>query len=150
MVNVQVKRSVRQPVDKSMLMRAALLTLESENASANADISVVIGNDALLRDLNLRYRNVDSPTDVLSFAADETDPDTQSNYLGDVVISLPRAQEQASSGGHALADELQLLVIHGVLHLLGYDHVEVAGKEKMQIVQNRILSLLGINLLNAL
>jgi len=150
MVNVQVKRSVRQPVDKSVLMRAALLTLETENASANADISVVIGNDALLKELNYKYRKVDSTTDVLSFAADETDPDTQSTYLGDVVISLPRAQERASSGGHALADELQLLVIHGVLHLLGYDHVEVADKEKMQIAQNRILSLLGINLLNAL
>ncbi|OGO29956.1 MAG: rRNA maturation RNase YbeY [Chloroflexi bacterium RBG_16_54_11] len=150
MINLQVKRAVRLPVEKSLLLNAAQSVLEAENTSPRAGLSIVIGNDTLLKQLNHTYRNIDAPTDVLSFPSGETDPDTHSTYIGDVIISLPRAQDQALAGGHSLADELQLLVVHGTLHLLGYDHLKRADKKKMQAAQDIILTQLGVKLKNTL
>ena len=150
MVNLQVKRNIKLPVDKSHLLRAAQLTLDLEKIALTSELSIVIGNDALLKKLNQKYRQVNTPTDVLSFTSGEVDPETKSVYLGDVVISLPRAQVQAAEGTHPLLDELQLLVVHGILHLLGYDHLEEADKEKMQEVQNKVLNNLGVKLVNIL
>jgi probable rRNA maturation factor len=150
MVTIQVKRTVRLPLDKSILLQAAQLTLVSTKGTNNSDLSIVIGNDALLNRLNLKYRQVDAPTDVLSFPSGEVDPDTSNLYLGDIVISLPRAQEQASAEGHPLEDELQLLVVHGTLHLLGYDHTEMTDKKSMQAAQDNILNQLGLKLTNTL
>lgn len=146
MITLQVKRPVRLPMDKSILIRAAERALELTGSAHHMDLSIVVGNDDFLHKLNLQYRHVDYPTDVLAFSADELDPDTADFYLGDVVISLTRAQEQASAGGHPLVDELQLLVVHGVLHLQGYDHTEAADKKKMQSVQDKILQALGVSL----
>jgi len=150
MVTLHVKRTIRLPVDQSILLRAAQLTLDLDITANVSDLSIVVGNDLLLRELNLKYRNVDSTTDVLSFPSGEIDPDTQAYYLGDIIISLPRAQEHASSEGHPLVDELQLLVVHGTLHLLGYDHVESTDKVKMQAAQDNILKQLGLKLINKL
>jgi probable rRNA maturation factor len=144
MVTIQVKRSVKLPVNKSILLNAARTTLMLAGTSAEPDVGIVIGNDALLHQLNVKYRQVDTPTDVLSFPAGEVDPDTSDVYLGDVVISLPRAEDQATAGGHPVAEELQLLVVHGILHLLGYDHEGFNDKQKMQAAQDRILQQLGL------
>jgi probable rRNA maturation factor len=144
MVTIQVKRNVKLPVNKSILLNAAATTLESAGTSGEPDVGIVVGNDALLHQLNMKYRQVDAPTDVLSFPAGEVDPDTSDVYLGDVIISLPRAEEQAAAGGHSVGEELQLLVVHGVLHLLGYDHEGFNDKQKMQVAQDRILQQLGL------
>ena len=146
MVNLQIKRSVKLSVDRSILLQAAQQTFVEANIAPSSEMSVVIGSDALLKRLNLKYRGINSTTDVLSFPSSETDPDTKALYLGDVVISLPRAHDQAAAGGHPLAEELQLLVVHGTLHLLGYDHLEKADKMKMQAIQDRILTRIGVNL----
>jgi probable rRNA maturation factor len=137
-------------MDKSILLRAAQVVLKLTKSAEKSDLGIVIGNDALLHQLNLKYRQADSPTDVLSFPSGEVDPETSDIYLGDIVISLPRAQDQASSDGHPLVDELQLLVVHGALHLLGYDHAEIKDRKKMQVAQDDILSQLGLNLSNTL
>lgn len=150
MVNLHVKRSVKLTIKRPVLIRAAQLTLDVENNSPNAEMSVVIGNDKLLRDLNLKYLDTDVDTDVLSFSSHETDLDTGVIYLGDVVVSLPRAEEQALEGDHSLEDELQLLVVHGTLHLLGYDHMTPEDTKLMQEVQNNVLTMLGVRLLNSL
>jgi probable rRNA maturation factor len=150
MITIQIKRNVRLPVDKSILVHAAQLALKMTETDNKSDLGIVIGNDALLHQLNLKFRQVDSATDVLSFPSDEVDPDTSDLYLGDIVISLPRAEEQASTEGHSLADELQLLVVHGALHLLGHDHAEVKDKMRMQLAQDHILKQLGLNLPNPL
>jgi probable rRNA maturation factor len=150
MVNLQVKRTVKLPINKSILLRAAQVTLEMENVTKGSELSIIIGDDALLNKLNLKYRQVDASTDVLSFPSNELDPDTKSVYWGDVIISLPRAQQQAAAGGHALADELQLLVVHGTLHLLGYDHMHRVDKKRMQAAQANILSQLGVELAHTL
>jgi probable rRNA maturation factor len=146
MVTIQVKRNVRLEVEKSILLQAARITLEATETPENVDASIVIGNDDLLHELNLNYRHADAPTDVLSFPSAEVDPDTSLRYLGDVVISLPRAQEQASTEGHPLAEELQLLVVHGMLHLLGFDHEESRDKQKMWVIQDEILKQLGLSI----
>ena len=150
MISLQIKRSIRLPVDRSALLSAAQLTLDLLGPERASDVGIVVGNDALLRKLNQQYRGMDSSTDVLAFSSGEIDPDTSDVYLGDVIISLPRAEEQAASDGHPVADELQLLVTHGILHLLGYDHIKTADKKKMQAAQDKILNTLGLHLTNTL
>jgi probable rRNA maturation factor len=80
---------------------------------------------------------------VLAFPLGEIDPDLHVPYLGDVVISYPRAEAQAATAGHLVLDELRLLVVHGALHLLGYDHQDPSGKNKMWAVQAEVLESLG-------
>lgn len=111
---------------------------------AHGDAAIVLTDDEQLRELNRQYLGVDAPTDVLSFPSGETDPDTGEIYLGDVVISIPRAEAQATAAGHVLEAEVQLLVVHGVLHLLGYDHADAKGKAAMWAAQGRALKALGL------
>jgi probable rRNA maturation factor len=111
----------------------------------DVDLSIVLTDDARLRELNRDYLGIDSPTDVLSFSASESDPETGSRYIGDILISIPRAREQATAAGHALESEVQLLVVHGVLHLLGHDHAEAKEKKKMWKAQAEILDSLGLS-----
>jgi probable rRNA maturation factor len=144
MITLQVKRPIRLAVNRSILLHAAQLTMQLLAPNRAADVSIVIGNDVLVKKLNRQYRGVDSTTDVLSFPVGDIDPDTSDEYLGDVVISLPRAQDQAAAEGHPLADELQLLVVHGVLHLLGYDHIKTAEKKQMQAAQDKVMHSLGV------
>src|SRR6184192_4446304 len=100
---------------------------------------VTLTGDERLREYNNRYRGLDEPTDVLAFAAREqaTDQRFQSppgteDWLGDIVISLPRARRQARDAGHPVNDEVRLLAVHGFLHLLGYDHAKPADDAAMR------------------
>ena len=138
--------------DAALLERAALLTLELVPPlsppgldSAHGDLSIVLSDDRHLHELNLDYLGVDSPTDVLSFPAAEVDPETESLYLGDIAISIPRAMQQAQNAGHPVEAEAQLLVVHGVLHLLGYDHSADEEKAVMWAEQARVLERLGLS-----
>lgn len=139
--------------DTALLERAALLTLETAPPlnpdlgpdSAHADMTIVLTDDRQLHELNLDYLNVDSPTDVLSFPAGEVDPETESLYLGDIAISIPRAMQQAQNGGHPVEAEAQLLVVHGTLHLLGYDHSTDEEKAVMWAEQAKVLERLGLS-----
>jgi len=81
---------------------------------------------------------------VLSFPASETDPETGARYIGDIIISVPYAARSAEKAGHPVESELQLLVVHGVLHLLGHDHAEPKEKARMWKAQAEILELLGL------
>ena len=130
---------------KEILERAAQAALTHQKGSPEADLSLVLTDDARLHKLNCEYLGIDAPTDVLSFPASESDPETGAPYLGDILISIPRAREQAASAGHALESEVQLLVVHGVLHLLGHDHANAHGKKKMWKAQEEILESLGLS-----
>ena len=139
-------------LESALLQRAARLTLEIstplnpsfESAALDADITIVLTDDAQLHELNLEFLGVDAPTDVLSFPASESDPETGTPYLGDILISIPRATQQAQAAGHPVEAEVQLLVIHGTLHLLGYDHAEAEEKTKMWNAQSEVMSRLGL------
>jgi probable rRNA maturation factor len=132
------------PFSNELLERAAKTALEHESKSLHSDLSVILTDDARLHELNLNYLGVDAPTDVLSFPASETDPETGAPYIGDILISIPRAQSQADAAGHSLESEVQLLVVHGVLHLMGHDHAEVEEKARMWKAQAEILERLGL------
>jgi rRNA maturation RNase YbeY len=93
---------------------------------------------------NREYLGVDAPTDVLSFPASETDPETGAPYLGDILISIPYARKGAKQAGNSLEAEVQLLVVHGVLHLLGHDHAKPKEKARMWKAQREILIKLGL------
>ena len=139
-------------LESALLERAARLTLETSPRltpdlgpdSGNPDITIVLTDDRQLHELNRDYLGVDAPTDVLSFPASESDPETGSTYLGDILISIPRANQQAQAAGHPVEAEVQLLVVHGVLHLLGYDHADEDEKAKMWDEQANVLEKLGL------
>lgn len=126
-----------------LLESAARQSLDLIRPGEDLELTIVISNDDELHELNRQYLGVDAPTDVLSFPADELDPDSGMLYLGDVILSLPRAQAQAAAGDHDVETELQLLTVHGVLHLLGYDHAGATDKAAMWSRQADILTLLG-------
>lgn len=137
-----IKQTRKAAFNISLLERAALAALKHQRADGN--ITIVLADDARLHELNRDYLGVDAPTDVLSFPASETDPETGEAYLGDILLSLPRADQQARAAGHPLADEAQLLVVHGVLHLLGHDHANAREKAKMWKAQAEILKIIGL------
>ena len=150
MIHLQVSESFFEALpallqDLSFLERAGLEALQQAGSSP-VSLTIVIGDDAQLHELNRQFLGVDAPTDVLSFPADDTDPDSGERYIGDILISYPRAAAQAASAGHAVQDELQLLVVHGVLHLLGFDHAVPAEKTRMWNVQAQVLNSLGSRL----
>lgn len=105
------------------------------------ELSVVLCDDAFIHPLNRDWRGKDRPTDVLSFSqreGEESDPDDP--LLGDVIISLETAARQAEEHGHSLAVEVRVLMIHGLLHLLGYDHEDDVEAEEMEALERDLLS----------
>ena len=117
--------------------------LELMNA-AQSDITIVIDSNNKLRELNNLYLGIDETTDVLSFESGEIDPDTGRKYLGDIIISLEKAREQAVDNNHSLPLEILTLVVHGVLHLLNYDHTDKAKAKIMFDKQTNILEEINI------
>ncbi len=130
------------PVAKDLIEKAGAAALEQK--SRGGELTVVLTNDQQLQELNREYLGIDAPTDVLSFPSSEIDPETRASYLGDVLISIQRAEAQAKTAGHPLEAEVQLLVVHGVLHLLGYDHRRAADKTRMWSAQAKALERLGL------
>jgi probable rRNA maturation factor len=125
------------PISRTALRRAALVTMRAEQCSPHSEVSIAVVDDAAIRALNRRYRADDRPTDVLAFAQDGVE-----GLLGDVVISAERAAAQAPRYGHTVERELRLLVIHGVLHLLGYDDATPRAARRMRRRQTQILGAL--------
>ena len=100
-----------------------------------------------IRELNRTYRDTDAVTDVLSFeSGGEIDPETGTEYLGDIIICAEQANTQAEQSGHPFENEVALLEIHGLLHLLGYDHLDPEQKEEMWKYQDLYLKTCGITL----
>lgn len=114
-------------------------------------ISVSIVDNEMIHQINKEYRGVDRPTDVVSFAFLDNDDNRDKLLhskamvdLGEIYISLPRAEEQAQEYGHSLKRELSFLFVHGLLHLLGYDHMKEEDEKVMFALQEEILNLKGI------
>ncbi len=149
MINILISDELRDLVDASLIENTARKILARMDYSPEeVTLTVVIDNDETLRKLNLQYLGIDKTTDVLSFEINEKDPDSGTFYLGDIVISFQRASEQALTAGHSTEGELMLLLIHGILHLVGYDHVLKSDKKQMWILQRKLLSDLGFGTIN--
>jgi probable rRNA maturation factor len=104
----------------------------------------VLADDASVQDLNARWRGKDAPTNVLAFASDEPPAKGKPVLLGDVVLAYETVSREAKEQGKRLADHLRHLVIHGVLHLLGYDHIKATPAKRMEALETRILASLGV------
>lgn len=131
--------------------KACLETLKYEEFDEDCEISLSFVTNEEIHQINRQFRNVDAPTDVLSFPQltfeDGEEADVNENgeiVLGDIIISVERAKEQAEEYGHGLKREIAFLTVHSMLHLLGYDHMEKDEEEDMFRRQKEILEIAGI------
>jgi probable rRNA maturation factor len=153
-INISIKRNMDLPVDTNWLERIARRVLENESIASSAEMGLLITDNKTIQKLNRIYRGEDKPTDVLAFQMTPdmnqepegsfVSPPDGIRHLGEVVISYPQAVKQAHEQGHGVARELALLIVHGILHLLGYDHELPEEEQKMRNKENEILSLLEL------
>lgn len=148
MTSVEISREKRNlgHRDAYVLIRKAVnMTLKAEGIEERCIVSVILTDDEGIQKKNKQYRNVDSPTDVLSFPLNDFtpgnfdievcaafDPETEDIYLGDIILNLKRCEEQGEEFGHGFDREIMYLTVHSMLHLLGYDHVD-EGPMKAQM-----------------
>jgi probable rRNA maturation factor len=130
-LNRQRKRPVR-----AAALRKRLEALAARHDAGDADVTVVVVGDRAMRTLNRRWRRKDRPTDVLSFSLRDATPDGR-RYLGDIVIAAPTAFRQAKAGGRGLDREMEILAVHGLLHLLGLDHGRAMSRAEAEALQPR-------------
>lgn len=114
------------------IKKAALAVLSAEGVDEPCELSVLVTDDSGIHAVNKQFRQVDSPTDVLSFPMGDTDPVSGRLVLGDMVLNIDRAAAQGRAFGHGAAHEITYLTVHSVLHLLGYDHVD-EGEQKREM-----------------
>ena len=142
------KKIKMTPDLRRLVKKAVLATLEFEDFGRRAEVSVTFTDNEKIHALNREYRNIDRPTDVLSFPlsdGEDYDTDGDAVLLGDIVISLERAQTQAEEYGHSFEREVAFLTVHSMLHLLGYDHETSPEDERdMFARQDEILISAGI------
>lgn len=138
------------PEDFEQLVEdCARAALEEEEIEDDAELSVTFVDNARIRELNREHRDIDRETDVLSFPLGdengfEVDPDADAILLGDIVISLEKAQAQAQEYGHGFRREVAFLLTHSLFHLLGYDHTTPEEETEMFAKQEKVLEKLGI------
>lgn len=150
------QKEVRVPTGLRMIVRrACIAVLKLEKFKGSVQVGVTFVDNQEIHKLNKKYRNKDYPTDVLSFQTSndgnyDVDPETGLKLLGDVIISLEKAKEQAEKYGYSLQQEIGFLTTHSVLHLLGYDH-EQGGMEKAKMREKEqiIMTQLGFNGISA-
>lgn len=144
------QKDVAIPTGLRMLVRrCCTAVLQMEKFQGPAEVSVSFVNNEQIKELNAQYRNKDIETDVLSFVMSEDgkydlDPVSGAQILGDVVISMEKAMEQADLYGHSLQREVGYLTCHSVLHLLGYDHEDNMERIRMREKEEAVMSMLGL------
>jgi len=148
-VDVQVAQDVQPEFGRKLIRQVVTRALQKERLEASTEVGVLLTTDEEVHRLNKEYRGVDRTTDVLSFSLEDEDemfhpPPEGVRWLGEVVVSYPQAVRQAAEYGHSVEREVAFLTVHGVLHLLGYDHEQPEGEATMTRRQEEVLSSLGI------
>ncbi len=138
-VEVNIHPDFSSLLSQTWIEKLADQTLHQVNEGEEVELSIALEQDETVKDLNLKYRNIDATTDVLSFEGNYPNPETGLNHLGDIIISVPQAQKQAIAANHPLRQEIALLIVHGILHLCGYDHADVEDEKVMWEKQNLVL-----------
>lgn len=144
MIFIKINPKLNVNLETSLFEKACQATLMDSNIEQDLELSVVITDNTQIRKLNKEFRKIDSETDVLSFPSDEIDPETGKCYLGDIILSYTQALKQANLANHSVEIELQLLTVHGVLHLIGFDHTNKEEKTRMWDKQDEVLKIIGI------
>jgi probable rRNA maturation factor len=157
-ISIEYETEKKLELDYERIIREIILaSLDYEECPYEAEVSVILTDNEGIREINRDYRQIDAPTDVLSFpmvdfekesdfshvedaAEDYFDPETGELVLGDIIISVEKVIEQAEKYGHSQERELAFLVAHSMLHLCGYDHMEDAEREIMEQKQREILT----------
>ena len=145
-MSIEVSNESGLDVSEVELVSVARFVLSAMDVNPAAELSMVLVDTAAMADLHMRWMDLPGPTDVMSFPMDELEPggrpdapEPGPSLLGDIVLCPAFAAEQAAAAGHSLGHELALLTVHGVLHLLGYDHGEPDEEKEMFTLQRRLL-----------
>ncbi|HEY7050657.1 MAG TPA: rRNA maturation RNase YbeY [Mycobacterium sp.] len=145
-MSIEVANESGLDVSEDELISVARFVIAEMNVNPDAELSMVLLDSATMADLHMRWMDLPGPTDVMSFPMDELEPggrpdapEPGPSMLGDIVLCPEFAAEQAAAAGHTLGQELALLTIHGVLHLLGYDHAEPDEEKEMFALQRQLL-----------
>jgi probable rRNA maturation factor len=143
-MSIEINNESVIDVDEPTLQRLAIYTLDQLHVHPDADLSIVLVDEAAMEQLHVQWMDEPGPTDVLSFPMDELRPGTEdaispAGLLGDVVLCPQVATAQAETAGHSPLDEMLMLTVHGILHLLGFDHAEPAEEKEMFGLQRDIL-----------
>lgn len=146
--NEQDKLTPPEDIEQ-LIEKCTAAALVEEDIEDDAEVSVTLVDNARIREMNAEFREIDRETDVLSFPLGdengfEVDPDTDAILLGDIVISLERANAQAEEYGHSFKREVAFLITHSLFHLLGYDHMTEDEEKEMFAKQEKVLQKLGI------
>lgn len=139
MLNLILPPSYVKEIDQSRLALAFSNFLNHLNIEHNTSVTVRFTNNRLIRQFNREWMGIDAPTDVLSFENAFQDPETGEQYLGDILISFEKARKQAKLAGHSLQQEVEMLLVHGLLHLVGHDHSNNTEWQAMSETQDEIL-----------
>jgi probable rRNA maturation factor len=147
-VSIEVSNESGVLVDESLIVAVARYALDAMHVNPAAELSILAVDVDVMSELHERWMDEPGPTDVMSFPMDELAeesrrpdaPEMGPALLGDIVLCPEFAKAQAKTAGHALADELHLLTVHGVLHLLGYDHADPEQEREMFGLQNKLLT----------
>jgi probable rRNA maturation factor len=149
-INILIEEEYKGKITRTWLSEVAKKVLAAERTGQNVELGILLTNQRKIEELNRKYRNINKPTDVLSFFmipenglsdAFITPPDNI-RHLGEVIISYPQAKIQAKECKHTIKEEIAILIIHGLLHLLGYDHEEVKDEKVMRARESAILNCL--------
>ena len=143
-MSIEVNNESSVAVDETALLRLASYALEQMHVHPDAELAIVLVDEAAMEQLHVQWMDEPGPTDVLSFPMDELRPGTEESptpagLLGDVVLCPQVAETQAQAAGHSTMEELLLLTTHGILHLLGFDHAEPEEEREMFGIQRDIL-----------
>lgn len=154
MIEVNYNNIEELPNEEALIRKVVQAVLENEMVKHDVDVYVTLTNNEEIHKINKEYRNVDRPTDVLSFPMYEREEienlkgdklSVQEEILGDIIVSIEKVKEQAEEYGHSFERELAYLITHGCLHLLGYDHMIDEEKEIMRKHEELVLEKLGIS-----
>ena len=143
-MSIELNNESGMQVDESALQRLAIFALDYLHVHPDADLAILLVDEAAMEQLHVQWMDEPGPTDVLSFPMDELRPGTEDDMtpaglLGDIVLCPQVAVGQAETAGHTVLDELLLLTAHGILHLLGFDHAEPEEEKEMFGIQRDIL-----------
>jgi probable rRNA maturation factor len=142
---IQIRSLQKLSVNRGFLKKVASRALFHEKMHQDKEVSIVLVDNRMIKQLNEKFRGISEATDVLAFPLGGEFSSTE-NLLGEIVISVGRAKEAAKEGGHRLKEELALLVVHGILHLLGYVDEKKKEREIMRNKEGKILESLGIKI----